>query len=119
MNDTNKQNVLWTGSASATNSVITLSESLYNYDYLIIDTNFSGNEQSFFDFKIHDINYIKGLNLANSISSLTTTLHELKIARTNETTLTIEHNYAMNITTMTKVADDAGATIVRVTGVRL
>ena len=119
MNDTNKQNVLWTGSASATNSVITLSESLYNYDYLIIDTNFSGNEQSFFDFKIHDINYIKGLNLANSISSLTTTLHELKIARTNETTLTIEHNYAMKITTMTKVADDAGATIVRVTGVRL
>ena len=63
INDTNSKNVLWSGKANEGGTSINLSENLNNYDYLLIDLDFSGPEQRILDYKNHKIYYIKELNI--------------------------------------------------------
>ena len=119
INDTNSKNVLWSGEANVGGTSINLSENLNNYDYLLIDIDFSGPEQRILDYKNNTTNYIKGLNISNTLESTTSSIYELKLVKTNDTTLTLEHNMSISLKDMSKIVDDEGVNITRITGIRL
>lgn len=83
---------LWEGTVKNKGTTINLSESLMNFDKLLISYSFAGEMQDIVDLKLNSDAKILTGNLIDADSGATYSILEININKTNETTLTIAQN---------------------------
>lgn len=106
------------GTNNAQGDIITLSDNISNYDYLIFEIHMSGTEFRQIDFTKNSTQVIRTLNLTDSGTSITYGLSEFVFAKKSDTTIELNVNKFQNMgtTPATATMNSDGQYIKSITG---
>jgi len=96
---------LWSGNAYQAGTILNLSGNLNDFSYLIVIVDLVGYETRLIYHKESSTYVIRGFNLIDDGVNPTLAQVEIRLSRTSDTSLTIDHNYRWRWTG--KAADDA------------
>lgn len=113
---------LYSGSASANETIIDLSESLNDFDCLHIVFSASGYESRQIYHKTQNAHYIKTTNLSDNVSNISLATYEMKLSQPNDRQIKIDFNklwlWSGSNTTLATVTDNTGISIRNIYGVK-
>ena len=108
---------LWSGNASTTNTTITLSKSIDDYDEILLEIYYLNTCYHTVDFSTTTTQSFREFNVSDSTTASEVTFFEMRFKRVNATTIQILGNKTHLLSSGKFTLDDSGAYISAVYGI--